>query len=342
MADAGASTRTAVHSALRVLLGVSGADSVSLWSDGEDGPRLIAAVGDAEPTLEELRQITGGGDPNGAPVSTVSVEVPGGRPALLIARDAARPRDAHEPLLRTARAALASLLRGRSEPAESTAAAAERRLNRLRYDLHDGPQQEVHLLAQDLRLFREQLTPMLGDHPDRDRALGRLDDLEAQLIALDEGLRRLSSTARSPLLEPGSLAQALAAVTEAFTARAGIVPRTEISGDIDSLTDSQRIALVSLVREALANVRRHADAERVTITIAADENAITVEIEDDGAGFDPAVEGLRAAREGHLGLIGMRERMRMLGGDTRFSSTPGGPTTVAASLPRWPVEPTAA
>jgi signal transduction histidine kinase len=218
--------------------------------------------------------------------------------------------------------------------------ALERRLARLRFDLHDGPQQEIHLLAQDLQLFREQLAPMLATHPDRARALGRLDDLEAQLIALDADLRRLTSSSHSPLAG-ASLTDALMSVAAGFTQRTGIAPRTEITGETESLTDSQQIALLSLVHQALANVRQHSDAEHVTIALSAGENAITVEVCDDGGGFEPDVAGPRAAQAGHLGLVGMHERMRMLGGHTEIRSAPGGPTVVSATLPRWPAAPAA-
>jgi signal transduction histidine kinase len=223
------------------------------------------------------------------------------------------------------------------DPDALAAAAAERRLQRLRFDLHDGPQQELHLLAQDLRLFREQLLAMIADHPDRERALGRLDDLDAQLIALDADLRRLSTTLRSPLVAD-PLVQTLARVTRAFTARTGIAPRTELSGDLESLTDSQQIALLSLVREALTNVRQHSNAEHVEIAIVAGPDTVTATVRDDGTGFDLELAGPRAAESGHLGLVGMRERMRMLGGRTEINSTPGGPTIVSATLPRWPAE----
>jgi signal transduction histidine kinase len=218
--------------------------------------------------------------------------------------------------------------------------ALERRLARLRFDLHDGPQQEIHLLAQDLALFGEQLASILATHPDRARALGRLDDLKAQLIALDTDLRRLTTSVRSPLAG-GSLTDALAEVAATFTARTGLVPRREITGETESLTDSQQIAVLALVREALANVRRHSDAEHVTITLTAGADAILVEVLDDGSGFEPEAAGSRAADEGHLGMVGMRERMRMLGGHTEITSSPGGPTVIAATLPRWPAPPAA-
>jgi signal transduction histidine kinase len=218
---------------------------------------------------------------------------------------------------------------------DSLTTALERRLNRLRFDLHDGPQQEVHLLAQDLRLFREQLRPMIDGHPDRERALGRLDDLEAQLAALDDDLRRLSTTARSPLAED-SLAEALAQLASAFHRRTGIAPVTAVSGDIDGLTDSQRIAVLSIVREALSNVRRHSEAGTVEIRIVTDAGSIAVEVRDDGRGFAPEIDGSAAVSRGRLGLVGMRERTEMLGGRTEIRSAPGGPTVISASLPRWP------
>jgi signal transduction histidine kinase len=316
----------AIGSALRVLLGVSGAESVSLWGTG---PEALAAAGAPEADEHGLRQAAGalldGEAPtDDTPLSATVIELGDGQRAALLARDPASAPGAHDPLLRAARSSLSGLLRRRVADApaierRAEAAAAERRLARLRFDLH------------------EQLEPMLADHPDRDRAVGRLDDLEAQLVALDRDLRRLATSLRSPLLSD-SLAQALAQVAEAYTARTGVVPHTKLSGDVDSLTDSQQIALLSVVREALANARQHSRADRVAITIDAGEDAITVQVSDDGAGFDPAVTAPRAAAGGHLGLVGMRERMRMLGGRTEISSTPGNGTVVSAELPRWPVD----
>ena len=346
MASLSASARGAVHSALRVLLGVSGAESISLWHGDADSPQLVAAAGELEPALPEVREAArttlGGGQPEDRSLTVVTVDVADGPAALLIGRDPERAPAAHAGLLRAARPSLASLLGSQPAGGEDTATAAERRLDRLRYDLHDGPQQDVHLLAQDLRLFRGQLAPLIDRYPDRERILGRLDDLEAQLISLDQDLRRLVTPTGSPLLggrESVSMAQALISISEAFTARTGIVPRTEISGDVESLTESQQIALLSLVRESLTNVRQHSDAEQVAITVSAVGDRITAEVRDDGTGFSVDEAGSRAAEAGRLGLVGMRERMRMLGGDTTITSAPGGPTVVNASLPRWPVEP---
>ncbi|MGH2874219.1 MAG: hypothetical protein ACRDL5_17385, partial [Solirubrobacteraceae bacterium] len=125
------------------------------------------------------------------------------------------------------------------------AAAVARRLARLRFDLHDGPQQDVHLLAQDLRLFREQLAPLLEDHPDRERALGRLDDLDAQVAALDRDLRRLSAQVQAPVVR--ATGEAVAELAASFAQRTGIAPALALAGDLDRLTDSQRLAVAALV-----------------------------------------------------------------------------------------------
>jgi signal transduction histidine kinase len=215
----------------------------------------------------------------------------------------------------------------------------ERRLARVRFDLHDGPQQDVHLLAQDLRSFRGQLGPVIAEDPNAARLLGRVDDFEAQLVALDGDLRRISSSVQSPFVHPGSLPEQLRQITGAFAARSGFEPDIRLEGDLSGLSESQQIALMALVREALSNVREHSGAGRVTIEIAARATGVTAEVTDDGKGFEPEATLVRAAREGHLGLVGMHERVRMLGGRTHIESRPGGPTVISVSLPPWPSPP---
>jgi len=219
---------------------------------------------------------------------------------------------------------------------ESVVSSVERRLARVRFDLHDGPQQDVHLLAQDLRSFRNQLRPVVAAEPGADRLLGRVDDFEAQLVALDGDLRRISTSVESPFVHPGSLPDRLRQITDAFAARAGFEPDTRLEGDLTKLTESQQIALTALIREALSNVREHSDARKVTIKLSSGPTGVSAEVTDDGVGFDPETTLVRAAREGHLGLVGMHERVRMLGGRTHIESRPGGPTVISVNLPLWP------
>jgi signal transduction histidine kinase len=213
--------------------------------------------------------------------------------------------------------------------------ALERRIARLRYDLHDGPQQDVHLLALDLRLFRDQLGSILEGHRDAARLMGRLDDLEAQLVALDSELRQISSSMQSPFLSAGTLPEALEEITSAFSSRTAIEPEVDLSGDFSRLSDSQQITLLALVREALNNVHKHSQASRVTITIAAHSRGVDAQVTDNGRGFDPEQTLVQAAREGHLGVVGIHERVRMLGGHARIESRAGGPTVISVTIPSW-------
>jgi len=209
-------------------------------------------------------------------------------------------------------------------------------LSRLRFDLHDGPQQDVIVLAEDLRLLRDQLVGVIDGATSRGRVLGRIDDLQARLVALDSDLRRISASLQSPFLHPQRLPDAITEVAEAFTARTAVKPRLELGGDLTRLTDSQQITLLALIREALANIREHSGAERVTISVCAGNHGVEAKVTDDGRGFDPKKTLMRAARDGHLGLVGMHERVRMLGGRTTIDSRTGGPTVISVDLPAWP------
>jgi signal transduction histidine kinase len=227
-------------------------------------------------------------------------------------------------------ATLVAALRPGERPPE---AVAERQLAQLRFDLHDGPLQDVLLLAEDLRMFQSQVESALADHPLRPRLVGSLDDLKAMLVALDGDLRRISALLESPFLRGEPFPEALAQLTKAFAARAAVTPDLLLEGDFSALSDAHQITLLGLVREALSNIREHSAADRVSITIRSDEHGVVATVVDDGRGFDPETALIKAAREGHLGLVGMHERVRMLGGSTQIDSHPGGPTTISASLP---------
>jgi signal transduction histidine kinase len=139
-------------------------------------------------------------------------------------------------------------------------------------------------------------------------------------------------------MQPGSLPDVLGQMTDAFAARTGVHPETSVSGDLTPLTDSQQITLLALIREALSNIRKHSRAHTVTVAISSGADGVQIRITDDGRGFDPETMLVQAARAGRLGLVGMHERVRMLGGSTRIDSRPGGPTVIRAALPPWPAE----
>lgn len=340
----------ALHVQLSLLQIFTQAGAVSVWTAASgERPRCVAEAGDggggpAQAQLLADRLLASGPSPapaGGSPMAGLLIERGQLPAAALIIEGSIDLGPEIDVLVEAAAPAIGGILDrielltagGLDQP--SVISALERRLARLRYDLHDGPQQDIHLLALDLRLFRDQLAPVVRDEPDGHRLLGRLDDLEAQLVALDSELRHISTSMQSPFLPAGSLPEALEAITEAFASRSGIQPEVSLSGDLTVLSDSQQITLLALVREGLNNVQKHSEADHVTITIAAHDRGVDAQITDNGRGFDPERTLVQAAREGHLGVVGIHERVRMLGGHARIESRLGGPTVISVTLPTW-------
>jgi signal transduction histidine kinase len=211
----------------------------------------------------------------------------------------------------------------------------ERLLTRLGFDLHDGPIQDVAALAGDIRLFRSQLADALAETDLPDVLLGRIDDFEARVGAIDRGLRQMIHSLESPGMKRQSLADALRRETEAFKEETDVPVELVVRGDVSSLTDSQRIAIIRIVQESLTNIREHAHASRVSVAVMATSNEIAVDVNDDGRGFDLERTLVRAARAGRLGLLGMSERVRLLGGRFDVRSRAGDGTKVSVVLPAW-------
>jgi signal transduction histidine kinase len=215
------------------------------------------------------------------------------------------------------------------------AAANERLLVRLGFDLHDGPLQQVYALAQDVRLLREQMVGLVGS-THQETVLGRFDDLEAQLAELHQDLRDLAHSLEPRSLLQQPLPEAVERELAALERRTGISTSIVFEGSFDALTASQRIALLRVLQEALSNIRHHSGSREAAVILRQETfKGVCMEIRDNGRGFDPA--GVVPAEDGEsgIGLVGMRERLRLLGGRLEIESSPGGPTTVRATLPRW-------
>jgi signal transduction histidine kinase len=214
--------------------------------------------------------------------------------------------------------------------------AADRRLARLGFDLHDGPLQELLLLGEDMRMFREQLASMLGAREEARLLRGRLEDLEARSVALERGLRQISAATGASTPTDRPFAEAVRELAEAFTARTGIAPDVRLEGTPAGMSASQRIALLSVVGEALNNIREHGrTVSKVEIAIQLGTDGVGARVRDDGCGFDVEAALLDAAQRGRIGLAGIYERVRLLDGECVVESKPGGPTTVSLKLPRW-------
>jgi signal transduction histidine kinase len=341
---------------LNLLLIFAPLRGVSLWTlDASSRVTCVHEVGEAkdDSCAGELARslLTGGGAEPGAQAELFALPVKRGDHVLaaLVGRAAPRQQNHCRSLMHTAVPTLGmaverdTVLTQNNDSQHPLAEAAERSRVLMGFDLHDGPIQDLLLLGEDLRLFNDQLERVLGGRGEDELLRGRVEDIDAQLVALEAGLRRISSSSHATVSSGSCLPTAVGRLTEAFAARAGIQPDLTLSGDPSTVTPSQRIALLNILQEALNNIRRHSDAQHVRICIAIDETGLRAEVADDGRGFDVETAVVSAAQRGHMGLAGAHERARLLGGQCRIDSKPGGPTVVTVLLPRWqPLAPTAA
>jgi len=211
---------------------------------------------------------------------------------------------------------------------------AEARLTRLGFDLHDGPVQDVLVLGQETRQFRDQIYPfVLETH--RELAFGRFQDLIARVGDLDRQLREAAHSLESRSIVSRPLAEILHREVEAFNGQQGIAAKLTIQGDPEILGPQQRVAVFRAIQESLSNVREHSGASEVDVRLQMRRNWVEVKVTDNGHGFEVSRSLAHAAQRGRLGIVGMGERMRMLGGTFDIDSEPGGPTTLRFALPRW-------
>jgi signal transduction histidine kinase len=340
----------ALEAQLRLFLAFAPAMEASLWARAGDPPALacVVHVGEREPTRASraaAQRVLDGGLPDGGRPTAEIHALPVVRWDHPEAALVLRTRRGHGggaiafagelaprlvPTLE--RRALLARVAARER---SLSEATERRLARLGLDLHDGPIQDVIALGSEVRLFRTQLARALDEHEHGPILLGRVDDVDARLVALDRELRELARSLESHTILKEPLPDLVRQELEAFRGRAGIAADLDVEGTFDALTPSQGIALLRIVQEALHNVELHSGAGRVQVALVANERELRAEITDDGRGFDVEPRLIQAAREGHLGLVGMGERVRLLGGRFDIQSKRGGPTRVSATIPRW-------
>ena len=117
-----------------------------------------------------------------------------------------------------------------------------------------------------------------------------------------------------------------------FTERTGVRTRLTAFAELELLNMSRRTALFRVAQEALTNVGRHAQASRVDVSIKKVPDGVCMKIHDDGRSF-PVQRVLLARGSKRLGLLGMRERLEMVGGQFEIESTPGKGTTITAFVP---------
>ena len=161
----------------------------------------------------------------------------------------------------------------------------------------------------------------------------RTADLKALTVQTLEEVHKLSVALRPAMLDDLGLAVAVRSLVKDFGTHHGLKAEFLAEGLDKRLPPLWEVTLYRIVQEALTNAGKYAHASRVTVRLVLEGDRLTATVEDDGVGFDPAAIG-RDGRE-HLGLLGMRERIALIGGEFQLTTAPGAGTRVAvtAALP---------
>ena len=226
---------------------------------------------------------------------------------------------------------LASALEGlRAAALEREAAVGEER-SLLARELHDSIAQSLAFLKIQAQLLR---TAVNREQPDK---------VQATLDELDEGLRESIGDVRELLVHfrtrtsAENIEEALNETLQKFKHQTGLATRLEISGEGLPLPPDVQVQVLHVVQEALSNVRKHAQATQVVLSVSKGE-AWRFTVEDDGTGFDSDV----TLNETHVGRKIMQERAGRIGASVHLNTRPGSGTRLELTLPPHPVAGTAA
>ena len=199
---------------------------------------------------------------------------------------------------------------------------------RLAQEIHDTLAQGFTSIVMQLEAGEQALPAEAAEaqaYIQRAREMARLSLVEA---------RRLVQALRPSPLEGASLPDALKRVTERWGRETGVKIEFTVTGSPYELHPDAEVTLFRATQEALANVRKHAQADSVNITLSYMDDQLILDVQDDGIGFDEErTVGAPPRFESGYGLPAMRQRVAQFGGEVILESTPGGGTTLAVQIP---------
>jgi len=199
-------------------------------------------------------------------------------------------------------------------------AAQEEERRKLSRELHDEIGAAMSALLMEMGSLDSALPPGDTALHERVRAVRKLAENNVGLV------RNLSLLLRPPMLDDLGLVPALKWKAREVARRTGLKIRVEAEEVSDDLPDEHRTCIFRVVQEALHNATRHAGASHVRIQVRQEARQIGVTITDDGTGFDPR-------QEKGVGILGMEERVRNLGGVLHIQSSPGHGARLSFELP---------
>jgi signal transduction histidine kinase len=195
---------------------------------------------------------------------------------------------------------------------------------RIARELHDTLLQSVQGL---IFRFQSVASQIPREHPTRDLMEDALDRADAVLAEGRDRVVRLRRAATGR-----SLPQVLEVAAARILAGSGVAFQLTVEGEPRALTSLVGEEVVRIAEEFLSNTVQHAGARRVEIALRYSRKGLAAQLSDDGRGIDPEVLE-RGGREGHFGLVGMRERARKIGAALTLSSRPGAGVELVLTVP---------
>ncbi|WP_375741179.1 PAS domain S-box protein [Pseudomonas boanensis] len=188
---------------------------------------------------------------------------------------------------------------------------------------------EVHdELGQVLTVLKLETSMCELAYADLDTGLKeRLESMKRLIAQLFQLVRDVATALRPPILDAG-IASAIEWQARRFETRTHIPCLVEVPEYLPRLSDAKAVGLFRVLQEALTNVMRHAEAHTVAVRLSVEDGMLCLRISDDGRGFDAQ----ESQRGGSFGLVGMRERVLMLGGNLKIESQPGEGTTLCVQV----------
>jgi len=160
-----------------------------------------------------------------------------------------------------------------------------------------------------------------------------LEKLQQRADAALEGVRRFSQDLRPSILNDLGLVPALEWLIADLEKRSKMITKVNITGNRHRLPPEKELAVFRIAQEALSNVRRHSRASSVEMTMDFGDDALTLIISDNGRGFNVPERTSDLVLSGKLGMMGMRERARLIGGTLIVQSEADAGTTVTLRAP---------
>lgn len=204
----------------------------------------------------------------------------------------------------------------------------EEERRRIARDLHDDTTQALIAIGQRVELARD----LISESPTE--AVEQLRDLRKMVTRTIDSVRQFSRDLRPTALEDLGLVPALQYLVNNLSQKGGINATLEVEGSPDGLPPDLEVTLYRILQECLMNVHKHAQATSVAVRAEFLPQLAVLTVTDNGNGFSVPVEMADLAREGHYGLLGLRERAQLFGGQIIITSQPGEGTQVQAILPR--------